>query len=115
MVLDLLTAPHLTTTICMTRECKASKTGRKEIAPTARKMTETTRRARRILLITEDDIESMTNDELITLVKVEKRENGSSILELESCREEMMTMACVLGKCISRQRRDVCRHIDDEA
>jgi hypothetical protein len=77
-------------------------------------MTETTRRARRILLITEDDIESMTNDELITLVKVEKRENDSSILELESCREEMMTMACVLGKCISRQRRDVCRHIDNE-
>ena len=61
----------------------------------------------------------MTNDELIMLVKVEKKGYDSSILELESCRKEMMNMSSLLGKhlptnkCRGSVRRRISRRVHD--
>ena len=73
-----------------------------------RQTVEKTHKAERALLISEEDIESMTDDELITLVKHEKMRYDSRILDLETCREEMMTLAYVMGKRISNRKRRVC-------
>ena len=72
-----------------------------------RQTVEKTRKAKRILLISEEDIESMRDDTLITLVKHEKKGYDSRILDLETCREEMMTLTNVMGKRIYNRKRRV--------
>ena len=54
--------------------------------------------------MSEEHIEAMTNDALITFVKHEKWGYESRIQELETCREEMMLAAKVMGRWINTHR-----------
>jgi hypothetical protein len=57
----------------------------------------------------------MTNDELITSIKADRRGHEHTIQELDTCREEMMTLSSFLGKRISNQRRRICQSISSDA
>ena len=80
-----------------------------------RQTVEKTHKAKRILLISEEDIESMRDDTLITLVKHEKKGYDSRIQDLEAYKEEMMSLANVMGRRISSRKRRVCGELAEEA
>ena len=49
----------------------------------------------------------MSDDSLITAIKDHKRGDEAKILDLESCREGMLTLTNLMGKNISLQERKV--------
>ena len=95
MVLDLPTAPRLMITMrSITEEGVASRTEERKEIPT---------------------VKTTTDDALITLVKHEKKGYDSRIQDLEACREEMMSLANVMGRRISSRKRRVCGELAEEA
>ena len=80
-----------------------------------RQTIEKTRRARRTLRANRVDVQEMTNDELITSVKADRRGYEHTIQELDTCREEMMRLSSLLGKRISNQQRRICQGISSDA
>ena len=80
-----------------------------------RQTIEKTRRARKTLRTSRVDVQEMTNDELITSVKADRRGYEHTIQELDTCREEMMTLSSFLGKIISNQQRRICQNISSDA
>jgi hypothetical protein len=80
-----------------------------------RQTVEKTRRARKILRTSKADVQEMTNDELITSVKADRRGYEHAIQELDTCREEMMTLSCFLGRRISSRKRVICQSISNDA
>jgi hypothetical protein len=55
------------------------------------------------------------NDELITSVKADRRGYEHTIQELDTCREEMMTLSSFIGKKISSRKRMTCQSISSDA
>ena len=72
-------------------------------------------KAKRLLLLSEEHIEAMTDDALITFVKHDKRGYESRIQELETCREEMMLAANIMGRRIYTRQRRICGRAAEEA
>ena len=87
----------------------------KKFKSKVRQTVDKTRKAKKILLISEEGIELMTDDALITLVKHEKKGYDSRIQDLEACFEEMMSLANVMGRRISSRKRGVCGELAEEA
>ena len=57
----------------------------------------------------------MSDDSLITAIKDHKRGDEKKILDLENCREEMMTLTNLMGKNISLLEGLICWNIAEEA
>ena len=51
--------------------------------------------------MSEDRIEAMTDDNLLTFTKLDKRGYESKIQALETCREDMMSAVNVMGRRIT--------------
>ena len=67
------------------------------------------------LVKSNDEIENMTSDSLITTFKYKDNKYSTQISDLDKCRQEMQTLMDMLGGAISMRKKQSCKMIAHNA